>query len=101
MKRFLGGLAELEEVQVCGITDHHRLEERVATVSFTHENIHPAALARRLGEQGMFVWHGNYYALNLTETLELEPHGMVRVGLLHYNTVGEVDRLLEALRGVG
>jgi cysteine desulfurase family protein (TIGR01976 family) len=100
LKRLLAGLAELPDVQVHGITDLDRLEERVATVSFTHERCPPAELARKLGEQGLFVWHGNYYALNLTETLDLEPEGMVRVGLVHYNTAAEVERLLEALRAV-
>ena len=57
-------------------------------------------MAGRLGGQGLFVWHGNYYALNLTETLGLEPDGMLRVGLLHYNTLAEVERLLEALHGL-
>jgi selenocysteine lyase/cysteine desulfurase len=57
-------------------------------------------MAERLGKQGFFVWHGNYYALNLTESLGLEPEGMLRVGLIHYNTATEVDRLLEALHGL-
>ncbi|MDX1948395.1 MAG: cysteine desulfurase-like protein [Pirellulaceae bacterium] len=100
VKRLLAGLAEMPAVQVCGITDPARFDERVATVSFTHERFTPAEIARRLGEQGMFVWHGNYYALNLTETLGFEPDGMLRVGLLHYNTLTEVERLLEALHGL-
>ena len=43
------------------------------------------------------MWHGNFYALPLTEALGLEPEGVVRIGLLHYNTTDEVDRLLAAL----
>lgn len=42
----------------------------------------------------MFVWHGNYYASQITEQLGLEPDGMVRIGLVHYNTMEEVNRLL-------
>ncbi len=99
-KRLLAGLAEMPEVQIYGITDPERLDERVATVSLTHERFTPQEMAIRLGQQGFFVWHGNYYALNLTETLELEPEGMLRVGLLHYNTLTEVERLLEAVRGL-
>ena len=57
----------------------------------------PGELAQWLGERGVFVWHGNYYALPLTEALGLEPEGMVRIGLLHYNTTAEVDYLLELL----
>jgi selenocysteine lyase/cysteine desulfurase len=99
-RRLLAGLAEMPEVQVHGITNLARLDERVATVSFTHQRFTPREMAQRLGQQGFFVWHGNYYALNLTETLGLEPEGMLRVGLVHYNTVAEVDRLLEAVQGL-
>ena len=98
VKRLLAGLVELPDVKVWGITDPARLEERVATVSFTHQRHTPAALASRLGELGLFTWHGNYYALNLSEALGHEPHGMLRVGLVHYNTPEEVERLLSALR---
>ncbi|MEX2174009.1 MAG: aminotransferase class V-fold PLP-dependent enzyme, partial [Pirellulaceae bacterium] len=96
----LAGLAELPEVQICGITDPARLDERVATVSLTHQRFTSTQLAQQLGRQGLFVWHGNYYALNLTETLGLEPAGMLRVGLVHYNTLAEVERLLDALRSL-
>jgi len=98
--RLLAGLAENPEVQVFGITDPSRFDQRVATVSLIHEQFTPAELAQRLGKLGFFVWHGNYYALNLTESLDLEPEGMLRVGLVHYNTAAEVDRLLDALRGL-
>lgn len=96
-RQLLEGLARMPPVRVWGITDPERLTERVATVSFTHERLPAAELARRLGEQGFFVWHGNYYALNLTEALGLEPEGMLRVGLVHYNTSEEIQRLLAAL----
>jgi cysteine desulfurase family protein (TIGR01976 family) len=96
--RLLSGLAALKQVKVWGITDPERLHERVPTVSFTHKKLAAKEIATRLGEVGIFVWHGNFYALPLTEALGLEPDGMVRVGLLHYNTAAEVDRLLAALR---
>jgi cysteine desulfurase family protein (TIGR01976 family) len=100
VKRLLAGLAELPEIQVFGINDPARQDERVATVAFTHERFTSSELAERLGRLGMFAWHGNYYALHLTESLGLEPEGMLRVGLVHYNTPTEVERLLEALRGL-
>jgi cysteine desulfurase family protein (TIGR01976 family) len=96
--RLLSGLAELKQVKVWGITNPERLHERVPTVSFTHKKLAAKEIATRLGEVGIFVWHGNFYALPLTEALGLEPDGMVRVGLLHYNTAAEVDRLFTALR---
>jgi selenocysteine lyase/cysteine desulfurase len=52
-------------------------------------------VAERLGQAGIFVWDGNYYALAVTERLGVEESGeMVRVGIAHYNTAAEVDRLL-------
>ncbi len=98
--RLLAGLATLPSVKIWGITDPKRFHERVPTVSFTHRKHKPQAIAEFLSERGIFVWHGNYYALPLTERLGLEPDGMVRVGLLHYNTAEEVDRLISALREI-
>ena len=58
----------------------------------------PTDVATFLGERGIFTWDGNYYALNLTERLGVEQSGgLLRIGLVHYNTMEEVDRLLEAL----
>jgi len=97
LKHLLDGLAKLPSVRVWGITDPARLAERVPTVSFTHEKRKPSEIAALLAERGIFVWHGNFYALPVTEALGLEPDGLVRIGLLHYNTLDEVDRLLDTL----
>lgn len=93
----LAGLAELPDVKVWGITDPEQLDRRVPTVALTHRRLSPRELATHLSDRGIFVWHGNFYALPLTEALGLEPEGMVRVGLLHYNTRQEVQRLLAVL----
>lgn len=95
--RLLAGLAALPSVQIYGIVDPHRFHERVATVAFRHARCTPKEVAEKLDAEGIFVWHGNFYALPLTERLGLEPDGLVRVGLLHYNTMDEVHRLLAAL----
>jgi len=95
--RLLDGLERLKRIRVCGITDRSRLDERVPTVSFTHERLDSKTVAEHLAERGIFAWHGNFYALPVTEALGLEPDGLVRIGLLHYNTEVEVDRLVEAL----
>lgn len=100
VERLLHGLAQISEIKVWGLTDTSRLDQRVATVSLTHDRYTSAELAERLGRQGIFSWHGNYYALQLSEALGHEPAGMLRVGLVHYNTTGEVDRLLRALEEV-
>jgi len=94
---FLRRFSEVAGVKIWGITDPQRIAERVPTFSFTHERLAPKEVATRLGDQGIFVWYGNYYALPLTEALGVEPEGMVRVGLLHYNTADEIDRLADAV----
>ena len=76
------------------------MSERFPTVSLTHETQTSEQLATGLGEAGVFVWHGNYYALPLTEAMGVEPEGMVRVGLVHYNTEEEVNRFLDSLRNL-
>jgi selenocysteine lyase/cysteine desulfurase len=59
----------------------------------------PLELATKLGDRGIFTWDGNYYALNLTERLDVEKDGgFLRIGLAHYNTAEEVERLLAELR---
>ncbi len=97
VQRLLEGLATIDDVRVWGITDP-RSAERAPTVSFTHFRCGTRAVAEHLAARGIFVWDGNFYAQPLTEALDLEPGGLVRVGFLHYNTTEEVDRLLAALR---
>jgi cysteine desulfurase family protein (TIGR01976 family) len=94
----IGGLARLPSVRVWGITDAARFAQRVPTVSITHAKLSPLELAGFLASRGVFAWHGNFYALPLSEALGLEPAGMVRLGLLHYNTSEEVARLLSVLK---
>ena len=68
------------------------------TFSFTLKNRHPQQVAQLLGDAGIYVWDGNYYALAVTERLGLEQGGgMVRVGPVHYNTVEEIEHLGEVL----
>ncbi len=84
--------------RIYGLTDMKRLDERVPTVSFTLKDRTPLEVATRLGEDGFYVWDGNYYALAVTERLGVESKGgMVRVGAVHYNTVDEIQRFGEAL----
>jgi cysteine desulfurase family protein (TIGR01976 family) len=96
-RQLLHGLRSLPRYRVWGIRDEKRLAERFATVAITHEKYPSRDVAQHLARAGIFAWHGNYYALPLTERLGLEPAGMTRLGLVHYNTAEEVDRTLEAL----
>lgn len=97
--RLIEGLKRIPGLTIHGIADPCRAAERVPTVSFTSDRLQPREIAERLGQRGIFVWDGNFYALALTERLGLEPSGgLLRVGLAHYNTADEVDRLLAELR---
>jgi cysteine desulfurase family protein (TIGR01976 family) len=100
-KAILDELETLPGVRIHGITDRGRLAERVPTVSFTWGDRHPRDIAATLGEQGIYVWDGNYYALAVTTRLGVEDKGgMVRIGAVHYNTVEEIGRLGDALRAM-
>ncbi len=98
-RALLETLSEIPGLRIYGLSDRRAVDRRVPTVSFTLEGWAPRALAEALDAAGIYVWDGNYYALAVTERLGLEERGgMVRVGLVHYNTVDEVARLGEALR---
>jgi cysteine desulfurase family protein (TIGR01976 family) len=97
-RRLLEGLTERPRYRVRGITDPARLAERAPTVSITATDRTPEELARHLAEREIYAWNGNFYALELTRRLGLEDRGgLLRLGLVHYNTVDEVERLLRAL----
>jgi cysteine desulfurase family protein (TIGR01976 family) len=92
-------LLETPGLTFYGITDPARFHQRVPTVAVRMAGRTPREMAAFLGERGIFTWDGNYYALNLSERLGVETKGgMLRIGLVHYNTAEEVDRLLAALR---
>ena len=97
-RSILDFLEEIPGLTLYGINDIRRLEERVPTFAFALKDIHPRVVAQRLDEFGIFVWDGNYYALSVTERLGVEKDGgLVRIGPVHYNTLGEITRLKEAL----
>lgn len=99
--RLIAGLLAIPGVTFYGISDPARFAWRTPTVAIRMEGRTPRELAERLGERGIFCWDGNYYAINLTERLGVEADGgMLRIGLVHYNTPEEIDRLLEALREI-
>ena len=100
-ERLLQGLRTMPGVKVYGITDPMRFSERCPTIALRVSGHTPLELATKLGDRGFFTWDGNYYALNVTEQLDVEKDGgFLRIGLFHYNTVEEVDRLLAALREI-
>lgn len=97
-RALLSALGSIPGLRIYGLSDETRLTDRVATFSFRLKDRHPRFVAEKLAQQGIYVWDGNYYALNVSERLGVEDSGgMVRVGAAHYNTLDEVKRLKEAL----
>lgn len=97
-ERMLAGLRAIPGVKLWG---RPTMEGRVPTFAITIDGHHPDEVARKLAEQDMFVWSGHFYAVEVIARLGLEQAGgLIRIGLCHYATADEVDRLLDALRGI-
>jgi cysteine desulfurase family protein (TIGR01976 family) len=101
MESLIRGLDAIPGLKLYGISDPKRFDQRCPTLAVRVTGRTPLELATRLGERGFFTWDGNYYALNLTERLDVEKDGgFLRIGLAHYNTADEVERFLAALREI-
>jgi len=100
-QHLIDGLKQIEGVQLQGISDARQLSHRVPTVSFTHPRQRTSALAKALAEQGINAWSGHNYAYELVRQLGLdEQDGVLRIGLAHYNTIEEVDRIIGSLNAL-
>jgi len=96
--RLIEGLLDIDGITVQGITDKDAMDRRVPTVSFTHETAAPDKIAQALARQNIFVWSGHNYAVEVARTLGIdETGGAVRIGLVHYNSIAEIDELLTGL----
>jgi cysteine desulfurase family protein (TIGR01976 family) len=97
-EHFLRCAAEVPGLHVFGVTDIENLEHRTPTFAVSLDGYTAEQVATRLGEKGIFVWHGHYYAVAVMERLGLlDQGGLVRIGFVHYNTPGEVDGVMAAL----
>ena len=97
-EKMISGLLAIPGLKLYGISDPRRFDQRSATVAVRIDGHTPNELATKLGERGFFTWDGNYYAINVTEQLDVERSGgFLRIGLVHYNTMEEVERFLRAL----
>ena len=93
--RFLSGLAEMPAIRLYGIDDGR---PRTPTFAVSVEGMRPEEVAEELGRQGIFVWAGHYYAVEVMRRIGvLDKGGLVRIGFVHYNTLEEVDRVVAAL----
>jgi cysteine desulfurase family protein (TIGR01976 family) len=93
-------LTAIDGVAIVGLTDDADMDRRTPTAAITVTGQAPADVARRLGDRGIAVWDGDFYATGLMERLGLAPDGVVRIGLTHYNTRAEVDRLTVELANI-
>jgi cysteine desulfurase family protein (TIGR01976 family) len=98
--RLLDGLATIPGLRLWGIADRDRFDERVPTAAVTLDGVTPEAAATALGDRGIATWWGDFYAVGPIERLGLGPGGVLRIGLVHYNTAAEVDRLVAELREI-
>lgn len=100
-RQLIDGLREISGLEVHGITDSKLLHLRVPTVSVTHRKHSSASLAQALGERGINVSCGNLYALELVRCLGLEEtDGVLRIGMAHYNTLSEVERVVSSINAL-
>ncbi len=96
--RLIDGLTGIEGISVQGIATQDAMDRRVPTVSFTHDTVGPAIIAEALAKRNIFVWSGHNYAVEVAKTLGIDKTGgVVRVGPVHYNSIAEIDELLEVL----
>ena len=98
VRRLLDGLGAIKGVTIHGIVDPVRAAERVPTVSISIAGVRPRAAAESMARDGIYVWDGDFYATGLIERLgKTEQGGVLRLGLVHYNTEAEVDRAVDAV----
>jgi cysteine desulfurase family protein (TIGR01976 family) len=98
--RLLDGLESIPGIRVWGITDRARMDQRTPTAAITFARATPEVAATALGDRGIATWWGDFYAVGPVEALGLQPAGVLRIGLTHYNTADEVDRLLGELEEI-
>ena len=99
--RMVEGLKKIPGLKLYGISDPKRFAQRAPTLAVRIDGHTPLELSSKLGDHGFFTWDGNYFALNLTERLDVEKTGgFLRIGLFHYNTLEEVDRFLRLLHQI-
>jgi len=99
--KLIAGLQAISGTRIFGITAPDSLDRRTPTVGFRLHHKSPLEVAEQLGRQNIYVWDGNFYALEVTTRLGVEPQGgVVRIGLVHYNTEEEIDHFLSAMQSL-
>lgn len=97
-QRMVAGIEAIPGTRIYGVPAG---APRTPTIGFTVPGASPDEVARRLGEEGVFVWNGNFYATTVCERLQLDDcGGLIRAGLAPYTTEEDVDRLIEGIRRI-
>ncbi|KQZ78258.1 aminotransferase [Mesorhizobium sp. Root157] len=97
-QQLIDGLSDIAGLTIHGITDPARLQHRVPTVSFTVDGIAPESITRQMNAENIFLWSGHNYAWEVVHQLGIPAQqGVVRIGIAHYNTAGEIDETLESV----
>lgn len=98
VRQLIERVSAVPGLRVRGITDPAHADDRCPTISFTLDGHRPDEIARFLGDRGLYTWDGDFYAYELVRALGLEADGgLLRVGVVHYNSLAEVERLATAL----
>ena len=100
-ERLISGLLSVPGIRIFGLTERGDWDRRVATVSLRKRGSTPEQLALALAEENIFAWNGTFYAQAVSERMGVEESGgWLRLGLVHYNTLEEIERCLRVLDGV-
>jgi cysteine desulfurase family protein (TIGR01976 family) len=100
-RQLIDGLSDISGLTIRGITDPARVNERVPTVSFTVDGIVPETIVRQMNAENIFLWSGHNYAWEIVHQLGIPAeHGVVRIGIAHYNTAAEIEETLESVHRV-
>ena len=100
-KALLTHLQAIPKVQIYGQDDPEDVSQRVPTLAVNLNGKHPDQVAQALADRDIYVWSGNYYALEVTTRLGVEDSGgMVRIGAAQYNTMEEIEKLGAALEAI-
>lgn len=100
-RALLDALQSVPGIHVYGITDEEHFDQRVPTFTFNLPGKTPAEIAKALGEEQIYIWNGNFYALEIARRYGLEGRGgFARVGAVHYNTLADIARFGKALQKI-
>jgi len=97
-KYFLNKLFELKKVKVLGISDTDEVENRTPTFGLVVDGKTSHQTAKYLAKHGIFAWSGHFYALDVVREYNLEKDGILRIGMLHYNTKREIKEFISVLK---